>query len=330
MLVPGLVNAHCHLELSYLKGCIEPNGGFAGFADAIARVRHNASADTRHQAAVYWDARMAYDGVVAVGDVCNGTSTFRCKQSSTIHYHNFIEGFGLKNPDFSPLYRAAESSEEFGFSTSITPHSTYSLQDAAWRELSQAGNPLSIHFMESRGEQELFHRQGSLYARNLREGIDVDFIGYGSPTQRILASIPSGKKVLLIHNTCVSQSDIEAIQQHFGEGVTWVLCPGSNRFIEGMQPPASLLHRLGVRVAIGTDSLASNQTLTLLDELKLLPDIPLPERLKWATLNGAQALGIDSWAGSFEVGKHPGATLITGVDWENLTLKPDAASRRIL
>ena len=60
----------------------------------------------------------------------------------------------------------------------------------------------------------------------------------------------------------------------------------------------------------------------MIDELKRFPEIPLPERLQWATRSGAEALGIDAWAGSFDIGKRPGAVLITGIDWDTLTLLP--------
>ena len=75
VLIPGLVNAHCHLELSYLRGKIGRGCGFAGFADAISQVRHEATESERRAAADYWQSRMEYDGVVAVGDICNGDST---------------------------------------------------------------------------------------------------------------------------------------------------------------------------------------------------------------------------------------------------------------
>ena len=74
-----------------------------------------------------------------------------------------------RTTDFSFLRRIAAESEALGLSASVTPHATYSLQDAAFRAIAAAGNPLSVHFMESRGEQELFEERGPLHERNLRE-----------------------------------------------------------------------------------------------------------------------------------------------------------------
>lgn len=330
VLIPGLVNAHCHLELSYLRGKIGRGCGFAGFADAISQVRHEATESERRAAADYWQSRMEYDGVVVVGDICNGDSTFGIKSHSHIHYYNFIEGFGLKTTDFRFLDRIKAEAETAGLAASITPHATYSLQDAPFRALAAAGERLSIHFMESRAETELFQGKGTLHERNVRLGVEVDFMRYGSPTGRILASVPSDKELLLVHNTFITEQEIEAVQERFGEHVTWVVCPRSNNFIEGVFPPVDLLRRCGGRIAVGTDSLSSNERLSLIDELKCFPSVPLEERLRWATIGGARALGLEDRIGSFEIGKTPAAVVLSGIAWSDMSLLPDATTRRVL
>lgn len=335
-----MVNAHCHLELSYMKGKIARGVGFAGFADGMSARRGDATPEERTAAASYQDSKMYSEGIVAVGDVCNGVSTFGIKRQSRIYYHNFIELFGLKATDCSPVKPVIESAEAAKLAFSPTPHSTYSLQDAPFREVGMAaysgGRPLSIHFMESRGEAELFKGHGPLHDRNIREELTVDFTHYGSPAERIIRSVPKGAKLLLIHNTFIEKEDIEKLAAHFGrKNLTFVLCPRSNRFIEGDEPPVAMLYEAGVKIAVGTDSLASNESLSLTEELKLLSTISngkvsLEEMLKWATVNGAEALGIDSWAGSFEKGKRPGAVLITGIDWNNMRLTPGSKCKRII
>lgn len=325
-----MVNAHCHLELSYLKGRIPRGCGFAGFADAISEVRNETPPEQRARAARYQDARMYNEGITAVGDICNGNSTFALKRESAIRYHNFIEFFGLAETDFSRIEAVAEEARVQGLLCSETPHSTYSLQDGPLRETAAKGDPLSIHFMESPGEMQLFAAEGPLYERNLRMGVSPDFLRYGSPAGRITASVPEKKNILLVHNTFASQEDILAIENHFTGTVTWVLCPRSNAYIENAVPPVSVLRQANVRIAVGTDSLSSNDSLSLIEELKTFRDIPLEELFRWATLNGAEALGIDSWAGSFVPGKRPGAVLVSGIDWEQRRLGPEARSRRIV
>ena len=183
-LVPGFVNAHCHLELSYLKGRIARGGGLAAFADAIASERGKTSPEERAAAAAYWDCRMFRDGVTAVGDICNGTSTFPLKRKSPVHYHNFVECFGLRAQDFTPMRTVLRECTGSGLEGSLTPHSTYSLQDAPFRAVAAESHRLSVHFMESRSEAELYRARGPLHERNLRERVTIDFAGYGRRTGR--------------------------------------------------------------------------------------------------------------------------------------------------
>ncbi len=111
VLMPGLFNAHCHLELSYLHGAIAPGGGFTAFARGMSTARHEAS---RNDAANFWDAKMHAEGVSAVADVCNGDSTFERKTTGNIRYRNYCELFGLTaNPAhaFSLCNRALSAAD---------------------------------------------------------------------------------------------------------------------------------------------------------------------------------------------------------------------------
>ena len=96
ILLPDMVNAHCHLELSYMKGRIPPGGGFTAFAKGMGTARTGATREQRVAAAEDADAVLWSQGVGAVGDVCNGDSTFALKRRSRIGYTNFLELFGIK------------------------------------------------------------------------------------------------------------------------------------------------------------------------------------------------------------------------------------------
>lgn len=86
----------------------------------------------------------------------------------------------------------------------------------------------------------------------------------------------------------------------------------------------------GVRIAVGTDSLASNTALDMVAELRALGDVPLEELLAWATGNGAQALGMEERLGGFEAGSRSGAVLLSGLDWGNMRLTEDSRAERLL
>ena len=126
----------------------------------------------------------------------------------------------------------------------------------------------------------------------------------------------------------MTEEDVERITAHFGGRVTWVLCPCSNRYISRLAPPVAMLRRKGVRIAVGTDSLASNTALDMVAELRALGDVPLEELLAWATVDGARALGIDGMNG-FEEGSRSGAVLLSGVDWNRMRLTEDSRTERI-
>jgi cytosine/adenosine deaminase-related metal-dependent hydrolase len=126
--------------------------------------------------------------------------------------------------------------------------------------------------------------------------------------------------------------DVTMIEEHTTQA-TWVLCPESNRYISNLKPDVAMFRRIGAKIAIGIDSLASARSLSMIDNLRQLGDIcevPLTELLIWATYNGAQALGIEGTKGSIEVGKAPGLVIIDGADLHNLRLTPESTTRRIL
>lgn len=332
ILIPGMVNAHTHLELSYLRGAIAPGGGFTGFADGLAAVRNNFSREQQEQAADYQDAQMFAQGISAVGDISNGEVTFGVKTRSRMHYHTFLEVFGLGARVETMLPLLAEAHAE-GLAATVTPHSAYSLEDRAFREaVGGSGNvPLSVHFMESREEEELYAGHGAMHDWYKARGLAAEFPAlYASPVERIVRCIPADRRVLLVHNTFITRREVDMLAAHFGANVTFVLCPRSNRYINDVEPPARMLLDAGVMVAVGTDSLASNTGLSMIDELKMLRGIPLETLLRWATSAGAEALGVDGVCGTVEAGKRPGIVLVEGVDMERMELTPGVTTRRLV
>ena len=326
LLTPGFVNAHCHLELSALRGRIPEGCGFAGFARAMGEVRGLAGEEARRAAIAAADAEMTRGGIVAVGDIANGEAAFDVKSAGRIAYRTFAEFFGLRMmaaDSLRPLLRHPR--------TSLTPHSVYSVQDAPFRALCAEGTaPLSIHFMESPAEAELFAGRGPLHEWYARAGFACDFLHYGSPAERLVRSIPAERPLILVHACCVGEEEVRRILAHFTAPVYWCLCPRSNRYISRLAPPVALLRSLGARICLGTDSLASNRSLSLLDELRALGGIPLRESLRWATLGGAEALGLDDALGTVAPGKRPGLNLLTGLDFERMALTPDTRVKPLI
>ena len=328
ILIPGMVNAHCHVELSYLHKQITEGSGFAGFARAIGAVRNNFTSEERIHAAEVADATMWAEGVEAVADIANDELIMGVKERSKIEYHTMFEHFGLNNISTAPLKLIAGQYRN----ASVTPHSTYSVQESPFRELCAADGVISIHFLESDDESLLYNHSGSLWEWYERMGWNCDFLHYGTPAKRIVESIPENRALLLIHATRATAEDVMAIEKHT-HNATWVLCPESNRYISGLKPPVALLREMGATIAVGTDSLASARSLSMMENLRMLGemcDAPLNELLTWATLNGAKALGIDNIKGSIAIGKTPGLVIVEGADLQHMQLTPETITHRIV
>jgi cytosine/adenosine deaminase-related metal-dependent hydrolase len=119
-----------------------------------------------------------------------------------------------------------------------------------------------------------------------------------------------------VHNTLTTRQDIEAAQA-WSDYVYWATCPNANLYIENRLPDYAAFLSSGARVTIGTDSLTSNWQLSILEEMKTIARyqsyVPFETLLRWATLNGAEALGFSDTLGSLEPGKTPGLLLIQGL-----------------
>lgn len=144
---------------------------------------------------------------------------------------------------------------------------------------------------------------------------------------------PFKENILLIHNTVTNQESIDAAKEA-AQNLFWVTCPLSNIFIHNTLAPLKLFRENGLKILVGTDSLSSNDILSMVEEIKCIqsnfPEIPLAEILQWSTLNGAEALAQHHWLGSFTPGKKPGVVLIDNIDFENMKLTPQSRSKRII
>jgi cytosine/adenosine deaminase-related metal-dependent hydrolase len=131
--------------------------------------------------------------------------------------------------------------------------------------------------------------------------------------------------VILVHNTYTKQEDVDYVNQNRAPGqiVSFCLCANANLYIENKLPPVEMLLQNKCNIVVGTDSLASNHQLSILEELKTIaknfPRIKTETLLLWATINGAKALQMDRKLGSFEKGKKPGVVLITNISNKKFT-----------
>jgi len=347
VLVPGFVNAHCHLEFSHTKGQIEEKTGIAGFIKQINKLR-TSTEEEMQKAMQVADRKMWAAGIAAVGDVSNSVLSVKVKQKSALHYHTFVEVFGFHPSRAERAFQIAsevkETMDEEGLSASVVPHSPYSVSEPLFLKIKenaiQTGGILSIiHNQESQAESEFYRRGTGPIAGHFQNNLGLD-ISHWQPTgksslQSILQYLPSENQLLLVHNTFTSEADIKfLLENRASENTYLVLCPNSNLYIENALPPLDLFQKHKLKICLGTDSLASNHQLSVLSEMITLqthfPEISLPELLDFACLNGAEALGFGDQLGSFEIGKKPGVNLLTQLNLKELKLTPETQVKRLL
>jgi len=203
----------------------------------------------------------------------------------------------------------------------------------AFKKAISEHNIISIHNQESDEENKLFRYSKGDFLRFYSEiGLDLSLFKAQARNsiQSYLSYLPTNNKVILVHNTYTTIKDIDFINR-MGRKVTLCICPKANLYIEDTLPKLNILEQ-DLDIIIGTDSLASNDTLDILEELKTLhahyPELDFANTIQWATLNGAKALGIDEELGSLEVGKAPGLVLLKNM--KQLRLNDAVKAERIV
>jgi len=321
ILTPGFVNAHCHLELSHMKGMIPPHSGLQEFVKQIVALRQ-VEPDAIQEAIVLAEAEMIANGIVAVGDISNTLDTLTQKAKHNLAYYSFVELYDLDpiraNEKIIAGLEIQKQFQENCVRASLVPHAPYSVTNDLWNLLSAhfGVHTISMHNQETPDENEFFKtKTGSFLGMYERTKVNLDFFEATglSSLQSILPIFKNVHHGILVHNSFTSAEDIQAVQAAMTNAF-WCLCPNANQYIEQTMPPVELLRSQKANIVIGTDSYASNWSLSVLDELKTIqqyhPQIPLEEMLQWATINGARALQMDKYLGSFEKGKKPGVVLI--------------------
>ena len=313
VLLPGLINAHCHLELSHLRDLLaETRRGFVGWADCLVQTRGTFSA-TGHEEVARAVLGLEDSGTVAVGDVSN-----------RLDHLDLLEASGLSSVVFHELLAwdplaadgvLREAQRRLGEITArrfsrtqvrLAAHAPHSVSARLLKGLADQGGPAAIHLAESAAEVRFLATANGEWADFLRRR------GLGSvpftPTKETPTRYLDGLGVLhpgLLAAHCVH---VDAGERRLlaEKGVSVAVCPRSNRNLGVGIPPVPELLADGIRVCLGTDSLASVSTLDLMEEMAALhrefPALDPSVIVRMATVEGAAALGLPD-LGSLAPGK---------------------------
>lgn len=344
--VPGFVNAHCHLELSSLWKKFRKGTGMAGFIDQINALRESAPAEERLADIRRWMDILWQRGVSAMADISNCDESFAVKAASPMYTRTFLEVFGTEPEDCADVIASVlalqRKAASFGLDAAPTPHACYTMSPQLLTAASAEGlrsGYLSYHSEETPEEEEMLKfGSGAMWENRKRAGMSVPPVTgtssllYFIDRLRQVRPAPFGEHILLVHEVCLDQEGIDAVKAVMHHPY-FALCPLSNLFIHGALPPVDLMRRNGLKLTVGTDSLSSNDDLAPVAELFCLqenfPDVPLGELLIWACRNGAEFLGKEDLYGTIEPGKRPGLVQIDNLGADG-RLTAGSTSRRIL
>jgi cytosine/adenosine deaminase-related metal-dependent hydrolase len=311
-ILPGLVNAHTHLELSWMRGRLPPSDSMPAWAARLIALRREQSAEPRPPiAAAITEARNS--GTALVGDVTNTLAADQLLRESPLAGAMFYELLGFNTEPEQLVANACDAIDGIQahaqWLRTIVPHAPYSVSPDLFRAIGKAAGdrPMSIHIGESRDEMT-FLRDATGAWRELLDHLGAwnqrwEPPGCG-PVEYLDRLGLLNDRLLAVHGTQLPDDELRRLT---AAGATLVACPRSNRWTGAGTPPIERFYTSGVRVAIGTDSLASVEDLNLFGELAfvrdLAPHVPARRLLESATIAGATALGFDADFGTIEPAK---------------------------
>jgi cytosine/adenosine deaminase-related metal-dependent hydrolase len=320
--LPGLINAHTHLELSWLRGRVPPAATFIDWIKQLLLARggrvERVDDDNVLEAARQAAGEVRETGTAAVGDVSNSLASVELIRASGLHGLVFHELLGFNALTGQPVVDTRSLREMAtvlgggAVRVSLAPHAVYSVSPelfcAIRDEVQRSAVPISsVHVAESESEVD-FLRDGSGPWPAILKWVGSARDDWHPPGRTPVEYLDSlgvlDARTLAVHGVQLSDADLRRLA---AIGSTVVTCPRSNQWVGVGVPPLERFYASGVKVAIGTDSLASVADLNLFSELKamrwLAPSVPARTLLQSATCVGAQALGLGDELGTIETGK---------------------------
>ena len=323
-LLPGLVNVHTHLEFSLLESPLGRAGmPFADWIGEVVAYRRGLAAaggdlaDYARRATTAGLNESAGAGVAGIGEIATALwAEDSFKSRDDIGGTVFLELLGLAPARMEPLLASAKQHVSAGnpasFRRGLSPHAPYTvhpdLLQRVCRLSAETKTPLAMHLAESSAELELLRSHSGPLVERLKElgAWHPGSLPRGLRPLDYLEMLAAADQVLVIHGNFLVRDEMEFIAAR-RDRMTVVYCPRTHAYFPHGDYPLAEMLSSGVRVAVGTDSRASNPDLSILSELRHIarnhPSIAPEEILKMGTLNGAEALGLADRLGSLTPGK---------------------------
>ena len=321
LLLPGLVNAHCHLDYTDMAGQFPPQKSFTDWIKLITTAKSEWNYSEFAESWLNGARMLARTGTTTVADFEAVPELLpEVWEATPLRVISFLELTGVKsrrqpNAILRNALERIDALPAHRCRARIAPHAPYSTAPELLRLSAETarerGWPLSVHVAESASEFEMFmHARGEMHAWLRRNQRDMHDCGFGSPVQQLQRNGALGDNFLAVHVNYLAAKDADRLGR---KKVSVVHCPRSHAYFKHAPFPLAELACANVNLCLGTDSLASmdkksRQTieLNLFTEMQTLaaarPGLPPRTILQMATLNGARALGLRGQVGEISAG----------------------------
>jgi cytosine/adenosine deaminase-related metal-dependent hydrolase len=315
IVLPGLINAHCHLDYSSLRGSILPSRNFPQWISRINSLKRSLSGDDYLEAMDLGFAELRRSGVTSVFDILATPQILPRLTPPRIRTWFFLELIDIRprpwidDSAFGSWLFFEPSDWLGGFG--LSPHAPYTasaeLYSAALAAAHNFKMPFTTHVSESASEYEMFAKgKGDLFDFLSKMNRPMTDCGRLSPFRALALSGLLPKDALLVHMNELDEADLEILGRDEWRSLSIVNCPKSSRFLHHRQFPMQALRERGFNICLGTDSLASNDSLNLFAEMRMAArnhDFVSPkELLEMVTVRPARAIGLEGSLGQIAPG----------------------------
>ncbi len=301
-IMPALVNTHTHLELTALRGRVTFDQGLTSWVKSLIQERESAGEQALRDSAADGIREIIQSGCGAVGEISTLGLTWEAMAASGIYGIWFKEFIGNISPSSQDKFDAHQN--HIGQSLAVhAPHTTSTERILSLKQMTRQRNlPFSIHLAES-DDEDLFITTGKgVWADFLAER-DINFSEWelpaATPVQYLDKLDVLDEHTIAVHLLHTDKKDLEILKKN---GVHVCLCPRSNQGLHKRLPDLEGMLAAGIKPCLGTDSLASVETLSIFDEMAFVaasfPQVDPADILEMATLSGGKAIGLGHKIGS--------------------------------